>query len=208
MQKNRANYIKIIFPIFLLFILFAVSSYFAQKYNDFLFSLATSQGNSLGIIFYVIITIVAVIIPPFSSAPLIPVAAGIWGFFGAAIFSIAGWVLGAMAAFLIARVYGVPLVSRITSIERIYEIQKSLSPRHIFWSAVLLRMIMPVDILSYALGLFGLIGWKEYLFATALGVTPFAFAFAYVGTLSVLYQLVILLALAPLIAVWLWRAKR
>ena len=211
MQKNLANHAKstkIIVPIVFVFALFVFSAYFAQRYNDALVSLAVSSGNGLGIIIYMAITTAAVIIPPFSSAPLIPLAANTWGFFWAAVFSVIGWVLGSMAAFFIARIYGVPLVSKIVALEKIYKIQEFVSSKHIFWSVVLLRMVVPVDILSYALGLFSIIGWKKYALATAIGVAPFAFVFAYAGTLQFRYQLIAFLALAPLVIIWILRAKK
>ncbi len=197
-----------IVPILVIFALFFFAAYFAQQYNDRLVSLATGLGNGLGIVIYIAITIASVIVPPFSSAPLIPLAANTWGFLGAAIFSVAGWVLGSMAAFFIARIYGVPLVSKIVALEKIYKIQKFVSPRHIFWSVVILRMVVPVDILSYALGLFSVIGWKKYTLATALGVTPFAFVFAYAGTLPWRYQLVAFFVIIPLALFWILRIRK
>jgi len=38
----------------------------------------------------------------------------------------------------------------------------------------LLRMVLPVDILSYALGLFSNISFIRYMLATIIGVTPFS----------------------------------
>ena len=205
MEKNR---LKIIIPLFLIFILFIVATYFAQKYNDTLILLATGLGSGFGIIIYIAITVASVIVPPFSSAPLIPLAAAAWGFLGAAVFSIAGWVLGSMVAFFIARIYGVPLVSKIVALEKVYEIQKFVSPRHIFWSIVILRMVMPVDILSYALGIFSIIKWKSYLLATAIGVSPFAFVFAYLGTLPLRYQLITFFVIAPLAMFWILQMRK
>lgn len=205
MQKNQ---FKIIISLLFIFALFVVAAYFAQKYNDTLVSLATGLGSGLGIVIYVAITIASVIVPPFSSAPLIPLAANTWGFFWAAIFSIIGWVLGSMAVFFTARVYGVPLVSRIVSLEKIHGIQNFVSPRHIFWSVVILRMVVPVDILSYALGIFSVLGWRSYLLATAIGVSPFAFAFAYLGTLPLFYQSIAFLVITPVAILWILRMRK
>jgi len=57
-------------------------------------------------------------------------------------------------------------------------------------------MSIPVDILSYALGLFSKITLKRYFLATLIGVTPFAFVLAYVGTISFYYQVATLLIAA------------
>ena len=49
---------------------------------------------------------------------------------------------------------------------------------------------MPVDVLSYALGLFSQIGFWSYFLATVIGVSPLAFGFAYLGEVSYIYQVV------------------
>ena len=49
--------------------------------------------------------------------------------------------------------------------------------------------MIPVDLLSYALGIFGVLDWRNYTLATIIGIVPFAFIFAYLGTLPVSYQL-------------------
>lgn len=205
-QKDQFK--MFIVPILVILALFFFAAYFAQQYNDTLVALATGLGNSLGILIYIAITIASVIVPPFSSAPLIPLAANTWGFFLAAVFSIIGWVSGSMAAFFIARIYGVPLVSKIVALEKIHKIQTFVSSRHVFWSVVILRMVVPVDILSYALGLFSVIGWKKYALATALGVAPFAFVFAYAGTLPLRYQLIAFFIVTPVIVLWILRTRK
>ena len=206
-QKNYTYYIKIIIPLVFIFALFVFSAYLAQKYKENLISII-GDNNSLGVILYVAITIISVIIPPFSSAPLIPVAANIWGFFWAGVFSIIGWVVGSMTVFLIARIYGVPIVSKIISLDKIHGIQKLVLPRHLFWSVVLLRMVLPVDILSYAIGLLSVIGWQNYLIATFIGVSPFAFVFAYTGILPFHYQLIAFFIVVPLAVLWILRIRK
>ena len=52
-----------------------------------------------------------------------------------------------------------------------------------------MRMILPVDVLSYLLGLFSKVDLKTYTLATFIGVIPFAFILSYIGSLSFAYQL-------------------
>jgi uncharacterized membrane protein YdjX (TVP38/TMEM64 family) len=54
-------------------------------------------------------------------------------------------------------------------------------PRHPFWSVVMLRLVMPMDVISYVLGLFADMTWRRYVLATALGLTPSAFILTYIG---------------------------
>jgi uncharacterized membrane protein YdjX (TVP38/TMEM64 family) len=46
---------------------------------------------------------------------------------------------------------------------------------------VALRMILPVDVLSYALGMLSTVSFRIYTLASAIGILWFSFAFAYMG---------------------------
>jgi len=94
-----------------------------------------------------------------------------------------------LIAFAIGRRYGLPLARKFFSINKLEKIHKHIPQERLFWSVVLLRVIVPVDLLSYALGIFGVLDWKKYTLATIIGISPFAFIFAYLGTLPVSYQL-------------------
>lgn len=64
-----------------------------------------------------------------------------------------------------------------------------LPKRYLFIAVVFLRIALPVDLLSYALGLFGVMRFWPYIIATIIGVTPFAFIFSYIADFDVLFQL-------------------
>ena len=73
-------------------------------------------------------------------------------------------------------------------------------------SLVLLRMTFPVDVLSYALGLFSRSTTAaEVALSTALGAAPFALLFALVPTLSTSAQAIVAVASAGAFALYvLW----
>lgn len=62
-------------------------------------------------------------------------------------------------------------------------------------------MAVPVDILSYAIGLFASVSLRSYILATFMGITPFAFVFPYAARASLWLQ--ILGGILALIAVYL-----
>ena len=70
------------------------------------------------------------------------------------------------------------------------EIEKMIPDEHIFWSLVFLRIALPVDVLSYALGALTTIRLRVYLLATLIGIVPFAFIFAYAAKVSIEYQII------------------
>ena len=147
-------------------------------------------NKDAGKVSYVLIVTAAVIVAPVSATPMIPVASNVWGWITGGLLSFIGWMAGSMTAFMIARKFGVQIIGKFVSTQSIEKIQSKIQAKNIFWSLVFLRTIMPVDILSYAAGLFSSISYKQFFLATALGLVPFAFLFAYLGSIPTLYQII------------------
>ena len=137
----------------------------------------------------------------------IPVAAHAWGPVLAAIVTTIGWTVGSLIAFLIARRWGYPIVKKLTSMERLRQMKKYI-PEDLFWSIVVLRLFMPMDIMSYVLGLFSDISWSRYVLATALGVAPMAFVLAYVGKLPNAYDVITFGVGVAVVAAYVMVARR
>lgn len=187
-MESAKNKIKIIIPVAIIIALFIVSAFYSQKYAEEA-EIFVKKGGFLGMIAYVIIAITATVAAPVSAAPLMPIAASAWGVAPTALLSIFGWTVGSLIAFIIGRRYGLPLVQKFVSGQKLEKLHKHIPHEKVFWSVVILRVMIPVDLLSYALGIFGVLDWKKYTLATVIGISPFAFIFAYLGTLPVLYQL-------------------
>ena len=174
---------------FVVVFFFVLFSYFIQTKMEFFEGLVV--GGWVGMVVYVLLKIVATVFAPITVLPLIVLATGLWGVWVAAFLTIIGWTLGSVIAFGVARKFGVPIVKRFISLDEIYEFQERVNIGNGFWSVIFLRMIVPVDVLSYALGLFSKIGFWTYALATVIGVIPFAFAFAYLGEVHYVYQVVL-----------------
>ena len=187
-MKNVKNKIKTFIPIAIIVALFIVSAFYSHKYGEEV-GVFVERGGIFGMIVYVIIAIIATVAAPVSAAPLIPIAANAWGVVITATLSIFGWTVGSLVAFAIGRRYGLPLVQKFVSSQKLEKLHKHIPHEKVFWSVVLLRIMIPVDLLSYALGIFGVLNWERYTLATVIGIVPFAFIFAYMGTLPVSYQL-------------------
>lgn len=144
----------------------------------------TSQLENYGLASYfafVAILTVAVVLMPVTVMPLIPVAASVLGPLPTALLSIVGWTLGGSIAFLLARYLGRPVLTRFISFAAIDRIEAKIPPQSHFWMVVLLRLTLPVDVASYALGLTKSLSFASYFAATVVGVSWFSFAFAYMG---------------------------
>lgn len=193
--------IKSIVEIILIIFVFIVFTYFIQTNVEFFEELI---GKSLaGILIYILIIIVAIVVAPISSIPLIPLVSNIWGWQLAGIINVVGWTLGSVVVFFLTRRYGVEIIKRLISIKQIYYFENKIPKENLFLVVFLLRMVVPVDILSYALGLFSKIKFWPFVFTTVLGIIPGAFALAYVGTINLLFQVIIFLIVGIVVLVGL-----
>lgn len=188
-QSDKKNLFQEILPLILVAGIFVFSAFLTQQYTETLQELIMGYDFA-GIILYILAIILAIVVAPFTSIPLIPLAVSLWGIFWTVIISVFGWTLGSMLAFWIARKYGSGIVRRFVSLEKIKENYKHIPENNLFWYLIFLRAVTPVDILSYALGLFTDIGWKIYFFTTLLGVIPATVILAYLGSVPVHYQII------------------
>ena len=187
-MKYAKLYTAEIVAITFLFVLFVVAGYYSSVYEGFLIR-SIGQYGIFGMALYVIGALIAEIIPSIVFLPLVPVAVTLWGSFLAAVLSIIAWTLGSAIIFLLVRRYGHPLVARLLGEGKLKTITKMLPTHHIFLGVVLMRVALPVDLVSYALGLFNIMSFKAYLAATFIGIVPFAFAFSYFSDTDILFQI-------------------
>jgi uncharacterized membrane protein YdjX (TVP38/TMEM64 family) len=174
------------------YLLFAIAfiavSFGIREYQSEI-GILLNESDLWSIPLFIVLTVVFVVfVIPLDIVFLIPLGVSLWGPVPTGFLMISGWTIGAGLAFLLARRYGLPIVERLVGTKRIFKVGERIPPGELFWSIVFLRMVVPVDILSYALGLFSRISLQKYLLATALGITPFGFFFSFAGTLPVMYQ--------------------
>ena len=162
----------------------------ALALGTFLFFIQSDVLAELGVVMeesvfgyaaYVAILVASVVVAPITVLPIIPFAAVVFGPLTTALLSIVAWSIGAVIAFLIARYVGKPIVSFFIPIERLEALEGKLSGTDEFVGLLLLRMIVPVELLSYAVGLFTKVPLPLYTLVTILGVAPFSFIFSYGG---------------------------
>ena len=142
----------------------------------------------LGMTAYILAGTLPTVIAPISTVALIPLAVMIWGPTTTAIMSIIGWTIGSVIAFMVARRFGKPLLVRFVDLRDIERYERVLGEKYVFWNILFLRMVIPVDILSYAIGLFTSINIGTYTLTTIIGITPFAFIFSYTAHAPFLFQ--------------------
>jgi len=191
--------LKSLLGIILIVILFIAVSFLVQTNTDFI---TNAIGPGIWSIFiYIFLLILSDVVPPMTVLPFIPLAAGIWGWFFTGILNVIGWSIGAYFCFILGRKYGVGLVKNIIPIEEISKFENKIPEEHFFWSVVLLRMLLPVDVLSYALAIFSKMNLRNYMLATIIGITPFSFILSYLGEIPFYYQMIVFLVLGIILLI-------
>lgn len=164
----------------------------------------------LAIVVFIVTSVVAVLVPFLTNLPLVPLAVLAWGPAWTASLLLSGWVAGAALSFVLGRYAGRFILRHFPSAKRHANIDRLIHPRHRLASLIMLRMTFPVDVLSYALGMFSRsTTLTENVVSTALGATPFAVLFALFPALSATTQFV-LFAICTLVfgAHVLWVLRR
>ena len=144
---------------------------------------------------------------PFPAEILAVVNGMLFGFAAGTFITWLGAMLGAFAAFGLARRFGRPLAERLAGEARWTRMQDRI--RHGGAGSLLLARLIPVisfNLVNYAAGLAG-IGWWTFAWTTALGILPVTTASVLVGS-HMIHTPVWVWAVAALAAAALWLAWR
>jgi len=106
---------------------------------------ALIANGRMGILVFVVTSVLAVLVPVLTNLPLVPLAVLAWGPWWTAVLLLSGWVVGAALAFTLGRRAREWILRHFPAVKRHANIDRLIHPRHRFWSLVLLRMTFPVD---------------------------------------------------------------
>ncbi len=172
-------------------LLFVAALWLAQAYSAPI-QHAPQNHSRLAIVLFIATSVVAVLVPMLTNLPLVPLAVLAWGPWWTALMLLTGWVAGAALSVLLARRARMLVLRCFPSATRHADIDRLIHPQHRLTSLILLRMSFPVDVLSYALGLFSRhTTVTENALTTALGAAPFALLFSHFPTLSPQFQVIV-----------------
>lgn len=191
-------------------LLFALGLWLASHYAQPI-EQALQRHAVAGIVVFVASSAIAVVLPLASNLPLVPLAVLAWGPGWTALLLLLGWIAGSAIAFVFGRHARGWILRRFPSVQRHADIDRLIHPDHRLLSLVSLRMTFPVDVLSYALGLFSRsTTLAEVMASTAIGAAPFALLFAWFPGLSGTVQWTVLAASLVVFCVhvaWVLRAS-
>lgn len=189
MRKEISNVTKYI-PVILIVVIFIASSFVSQQYSEFLQEFIL-KNKLIGMLAYSTAVVLAIVVAPLTSIPFVPLVVGSWGVFWTVVVSVVSWTVGSMAAFWIARKFGIGIVKKfIPSTDKKRFFYENIPEERVFWYLIFLRIVIPVDILSYMLGLFTHVRWKLFIFTTLIGVIPVIIFLSFFGSIPFLYQII------------------
>ena len=140
-----------------------------------------AEHRLLGASIFSLIMFVTTVIAPLTAMPMVPMVAPLLGPFTVGLACFIGWTFGALVSFCIGRYWGQPVVKRFINPDTLRTYEQYVRPDMSFVLIVTLRMLVPVDILSYALSIFTTVPLSTYAPATMIGILWFSFALAYLG---------------------------
>ena len=133
----------------------------------------------LGAIVYIGVFIVSTVLP-ITSLPLLPLAARAYGVPLTFLLTMAGWWLGCLIAFEIAR-RARPYLVRLASPKMLSRCERAIARRHTFGTIVVLRIVFPGDFVGFALGLLRHVRFSTFAAASFIGTLPSAVIGSYAG---------------------------
>lgn len=189
--------------------LFAGGLWLARAYQAPVEAMLHAHATA-GALVFVASTVVAVLLPMLSNLALVPLAVLAWGPGWTAAGLLAGWTIGSAASFALGRYARPWLLQRLPGLQRHADIDRLIHPSHRLLSLVLLRMTFPVDVLSYALGLFSRrTSAVENALSTLVGAAPFALVFGWFPALDGPAQAAVFVGSVALFAVYArWILRR
>lgn len=190
MKKFIYKNIKSILVAIVVISLFIFFSWLSRQYAEEL-AASPAASNIIGPFGYFVIAIISVVIAGLSASPLIPLAGVLWGPVATVLLTSFGWTTGSMIAFVLARKYGEKFVCRIVNKCDFDDYRDRVKTKGLFWQLLIARIFLPVDIISYVVGLFTKMAYLPFFFSTLIGSALFTVGALYISDLPVLYQVLL-----------------
>ncbi len=139
-----------------------------------------SQAPVLGMVLFVLLSMVSAMVAFFSSAVFAPIAIYAWGKAGTFMLLWLGWLLGGILSFCVGRFLGRSVVGMIIDEQKIAGWERELGERSRFIHILMFQAAVPSEIPGYVLGILRY-SFPLYLTALALTEIPYAIATVYLG---------------------------
>lgn len=139
-----------------------------------------SQAPVIGMVMFVLLSMLSAMVAFFSSAVFAPVAIFAWGKTGTFLLLWLGWLLGGVLSFCIGRFLGRAVAGKIVDENKIEGWERELGTRAKFVHILLFQAAVPSEIPGYVLGILRY-SFPLYLVALAVTELPYAVATVFLG---------------------------
>jgi len=181
-RHHLQSHILIIGTIIIIVGLFAASDTLHDKIEEIIIwtEAAISEAPLLGMLVFVLLSMLSAMVAFFSSAVLAPIAVYAWGKAGCLALLWLGWLLGGIASFCIGRFAGRSVAAMLIGERKIAGWEQQVSEHTRFIHVLLFQAAVPSEIPGYVLGI---LRYRFLLYLTALAITelPYAVAVVYLG---------------------------
>ncbi len=139
-----------------------------------------THQDGLGIVFLMLLMILAVVVGPIPTLPISATAGLVYGTAMGTAIAVAGALAGAVIAFYLARIFGREWIQRKLDHNPVFSARGS--QRFLFVAVAVTRLVplFSFALISYAAGVTAISLWR-YALATTLGMLPMTFVFAGLG---------------------------
>ncbi|TSC61631.1 MAG: hypothetical protein G01um101448_630 [Parcubacteria group bacterium Gr01-1014_48] len=169
-------------------LLFLLGSYGSERFSDVL-QKTIGEGGFWGMLFYVFSISTIALIPLATTLPFVPVAVVVWGKAVASILTLIAWLMSSSVAFIVARRFGRKIIARWVPMEHILNFHHLVPKGNLLMAVFLFGLFgAPTDLLSYVVGLFTKLEYRQFISMFVLGLVPFVIFLTYTATLSFVYQ--------------------
>lgn len=137
-----------------------------------IFGVAVAYDNTFAAVVFTGLAALSAMLSFFTSTPLVPIAAALWGNTFTVTLLIVGWFIGGCIAYWIG--YGFSqLIERMSIFRTVKHYQEQLGSSNEFLLAFLFRFAVPAEIGAYTLGILRYPFWR-YAIITFIAEAPFS----------------------------------
>jgi len=154
-RHHLQSHILIIGTIIIIAGLFAASDTLHDKIEEIIIwtEAAISEAPLLGMLVFVLLSMLSAMVAFFSSAVLAPIAVYAWGKAGCLALLWLGWLLGGIASFCIGRFAGRSVAAMLIGERKIAGWEQQVSEHTRFIHVLLFQAAVPSEIPGYVLGI-------------------------------------------------------
>ncbi|MBP9751204.1 MAG: VTT domain-containing protein [Candidatus Peribacteraceae bacterium] len=190
-------------PLLLAALIVVASAWLSHTHAAALQSLFLGYGVLAGVGLFLLCGVLLTLVPGATTLPLIPIGVALWGWPATVALMLAVWLLGGQILFELVRLLKRTRFARWLQFSHAHSVRALVEEKTLL-QAVLLRLVVEGDVLSYAFGLFSTMGSLEFFRHSLVATLPAAVVYTVVGSLPLLIQLSVVVLAAAAFAACRW----